>query len=515
MDTRVIDKADADHVITTVTPLPKLTCFVLCMLNLNEAFQINLIWPFVPFMVDGFFPGSDSVGLYVGILASSFFVAQFLACIVWGHLADKYGRRPTLLIGIFLSTGAMLLFGFSTTYWMAILGRVCAGGLNGGIGITKCYIGEICDRTNQAQGYSLLALVWGVGAATAPIFGGFLSRPADSIGGFDTPFWRTYPYLLPVLANTFLTVSAFVAGCLFLPETRVWLIRQGKLAEDHSDKPVAVHYTQKDDQQATEDGEDADTSSVGLDEVKTADSVITVEGDPLAFSHSTRRPRECWYCFCWPCFPPLLQDRYVLIATSLYGFVAFTQTCYDELFPLFAQESKSKGGLEWPENNIGIALSIYGVATLLFQAFIFAPLSRRVSYLRMFWVAIVLQIPWYAGFPALQFLNDETVLWATLIPALLLKSVLSCCAFTTVFILQNNASTTANRGLVAGFGQSCASAGRALGPLVAGGVWSWSVDLELTFVNATAFGVVAVVCVWPFLMALTTDTRLNTPHPSA
>ena len=60
------------------TPLPKLKLFAVFVLNLVLGFQINVIWPFLPFMVDWLRGTEVDSALYVGILASSYFWAQFV-----------------------------------------------------------------------------------------------------------------------------------------------------------------------------------------------------------------------------------------------------------------------------------------------------------------------------------------------------------------------------------------------------------------------------------------------------
>lgn len=75
-----------------------------------------------------------------------------------GAVSDIVGRRPTLLMGL-LGTGmAMVGYSLSQTYAQAVLFRSLGGLLNGNIGITKTYMGEVTDSSTQSRGFSLLAL---------------------------------------------------------------------------------------------------------------------------------------------------------------------------------------------------------------------------------------------------------------------------------------------------------------------------------------------------------------------
>lgn len=54
---------------------------------------------------------------------ASYYLAATSSAIVWGILADKVGRRPTLLAGTLGTCCANLVFGFAPTYKVAIFGR--------------------------------------------------------------------------------------------------------------------------------------------------------------------------------------------------------------------------------------------------------------------------------------------------------------------------------------------------------------------------------------------------------
>ena len=73
----------------------------------------------------------DMVGLYVGLIASSFAAAQFCSSIPWGWASDRFGRRPVLLCGLLGGLFSMALFGLSKNLAWAICSRALCGLLNG------------------------------------------------------------------------------------------------------------------------------------------------------------------------------------------------------------------------------------------------------------------------------------------------------------------------------------------------------------------------------------------------
>lgn len=59
----------ATPVCTTEVGISRQVLTVLGMMNVVEGFTMNVIWPFLPFMVEEFKVATeDTVGLYVGIL---------------------------------------------------------------------------------------------------------------------------------------------------------------------------------------------------------------------------------------------------------------------------------------------------------------------------------------------------------------------------------------------------------------------------------------------------------------
>ncbi|VAH96714.1 unnamed protein product [Triticum turgidum subsp. durum] len=109
--------------------------------------------------------------------------------------ADKYGRKPCIVISILSVIVLNTLFGLSTTYWMAILTRGLLGLLCGILGPIKAYASEVCTKEHQALGISLH---W-----------------EDKIN-FQTSY--RFPYLLPCLVISVLAAGACIT-CIWLPET--------------------------------------------------------------------------------------------------------------------------------------------------------------------------------------------------------------------------------------------------------------------------------------------------------
>lgn len=83
-----------------------------------------------------------------GMLTASFAAAQFVTAVWWGRAADspRIGRKRVILIGLVGTTISCVGVGFSTSFAQALFFRVCAGCLNGNVGVMRTMISEIIQE---------------------------------------------------------------------------------------------------------------------------------------------------------------------------------------------------------------------------------------------------------------------------------------------------------------------------------------------------------------------------------
>jgi MFS family permease len=199
------------------TPLPVRQLVILAVIALAEQTAFNSISPYLPEMTASFPEVKEGQeGLYVGLIASAFALAQFLTNYIWGALSDRIGRKPVILLGTFLTMACFAAFGFSKKLWQAVLIQVLLGLANGNQGLVSTCLGEVTDRTNQSRAFTYLPVIYGIGAITGPAVGGLLVLEENPFKK-GTP--NPYPYALPNLFSAAVLLADAILIMIFLEET--------------------------------------------------------------------------------------------------------------------------------------------------------------------------------------------------------------------------------------------------------------------------------------------------------
>ncbi len=148
----------------------------------------------------------------LGLMTMSFALAQLIAAPFMGSLADRYGRRPLILLS--LAAFALANFGFllvsTTTGFITV--RVLEGALTAGL--FPAAMGVVADTVPENQRARWVGIVmgsYGAGLIFGPVLGGVLYDG----WGFAAPF----------ITSAILAVLAFLAAVVMVPETRTAAIR--------------------------------------------------------------------------------------------------------------------------------------------------------------------------------------------------------------------------------------------------------------------------------------------------
>jgi MFS family permease len=96
----------------------------------------------------------SDASFYAGILIAAFALAEACSSVFWGALSDRLGRKPVVLIGCLGTIVSLLSVGFSTNFWMALVGRALGGALNGNMGVIQTMVGEMITNPKHERKYN-------------------------------------------------------------------------------------------------------------------------------------------------------------------------------------------------------------------------------------------------------------------------------------------------------------------------------------------------------------------------
>ncbi len=135
---------------------------------------------------------------------TGFLVANIVAMVASGVLADRSGPRLPLASGLVLFLAGLLVAGTATTMWQLVLGRVVQG-LGSGLMITAIYvvIGETYPAELRPRFFGAMSSAWVLPSLIGPPVSGFLTQHLS---------WR--------LVFLGLAPMVVVGGVLMLPALR-------------------------------------------------------------------------------------------------------------------------------------------------------------------------------------------------------------------------------------------------------------------------------------------------------
>ncbi|KUJ80352.1 MFS transporter [Ruegeria marisrubri] len=170
-----------------------------------DAMGIGLIMPIMPSLIVEVQGGAIAdAAIWGGILTTTFAAMQFLFGPVLGNLSDACGRRPVLLVSLFVMALDYVVMAVAGSIWLLLLGRIVGGITAATHSTTAAFMADVSEPQEKAANFGLLGAAFGVGFVLGPMIGGLLGEY-----GTRAPFW----------AAAALAGLNFGAGVLVMPET--------------------------------------------------------------------------------------------------------------------------------------------------------------------------------------------------------------------------------------------------------------------------------------------------------
>ncbi|KAG2674128.1 hypothetical protein I3760_13G120600 [Carya illinoinensis] len=325
------------------------------------------------------------------------------------------------------------LFGFSTSFWMALSMRFLLGCFNSLLGTIRAYASEVCREEHRALGLSVVSTSRGIGLIIGPAIGGFFAQPAEKypeIFAKSSIFGR-FPFLLPCLLISIYAAGVFVS-CWWLPET----------LHMHNER-VSARFDR------------CDVLEASSNEISEVENIKDVD----------RRVA--------PSKANLLKNWPLMSTIIVYCVFSLQEMAYTEIFSLWAVSNKKYGGLGFSSQDVGIVLAISGLGLLLFQLLLYPPMERVLGPIMVTRLSAVISLPLLSIYPYIAMLSG-LALHLVINCASILRNALSVSLVTGLFILQNNAVPQNQRGAANGISMTAMSVFKAFGPAGGGALFSWA-----------------------------------------
>ncbi|XP_013923104.1 PREDICTED: synaptic vesicle glycoprotein 2C-like, partial [Thamnophis sirtalis] len=185
-----------------------------------EVFVVGFVLPSAE--TDLCIPNSGS-----GWLGSIVYLGMMVGAFFWGGLADKVGRRQSLLICMSVNGFFAFLSSFVQGYGFFLFCRLLSGfGIGGAVPVVFSYFAEVLAREKRGEHLSWLCMFWMIGGiyasamawAIIPHYGWSFSMGS----AYQFHSWRVF-----VIMCALPCVSAVVA-LTFMPESPRFLLEVGK-----------------------------------------------------------------------------------------------------------------------------------------------------------------------------------------------------------------------------------------------------------------------------------------------
>ncbi len=211
----------APHVVTN-RPNPHQMRNIILLLSASVALMMTgfgIIMPVFARRLGEFGSGVEALGL----MTMAFALAQLVASPFMGTLADKFGRRPLILVALAVFMLANVGYLIAQSTLMFILVRAVAGALTAGLfPAAMGVVSDLVPEKKRAQWIGIVMGGYGAGLIFGPVLGGFLYDG----WGFAAPF----------VLSGILGFAALISASIMIPETyppavhRRELLRQRRIA---------------------------------------------------------------------------------------------------------------------------------------------------------------------------------------------------------------------------------------------------------------------------------------------
>ena len=165
------------------------------LIVLVDVFGMTLVIPLLAIYAESF----HASPLQATMLVSVFAACQLVSGPIIGHMSDRVGRKPMLLISQVGTFIGFIVMARAQALWMLYVARILDGSTAGNLSLAQAYISDHTEPSQRAKSFGLIGIAFGVGFFIGPSLTGYLSATYS----LTTPI-----YLAAVMSATSILCTA-------------------------------------------------------------------------------------------------------------------------------------------------------------------------------------------------------------------------------------------------------------------------------------------------------------------
>ena len=129
------------------------------LIVLVDVFGMTLVIPLLAIYAESF----HATPLQATMLVSVFAACQLVSGHIIGHMSDRVGRKPMLLISQVGTFIGFIVMARAQALWMLYIARVLDGSTAGNLSLAQAYISDHTEPSQRAKSFGLIGIAFGVG----------------------------------------------------------------------------------------------------------------------------------------------------------------------------------------------------------------------------------------------------------------------------------------------------------------------------------------------------------------
>ncbi|MEM7778807.1 MAG: TCR/Tet family MFS transporter [Pseudomonadota bacterium] len=186
-------------------PATRSTLFFVALIVFIDMVGIGLIIPVLPSLLEEVTgQGPDQTAEIGGYLLFAYALMQFTFAPIIGGLSDRFGRRPVLLVTLFMLGIDYAIMAWAPTLFWLFVGRVLSGIMGASWAAANSCIADVASKEERGKFFGIMGAAGAGGFVIGPALGGLL-------GSVDVR--------LPFIAAAVLAIAGAAVGYFLLKET--------------------------------------------------------------------------------------------------------------------------------------------------------------------------------------------------------------------------------------------------------------------------------------------------------